>query len=565
MKFTFNILLNLYFILSICGQEKTLNLTLKGNTFLETKIIDSISYTETFTDLKTLKKETQDITERLINVGYIDAHLVSFKKKATSLSYTGTIDIKSKYKYISILLPNNQDLKNYIRQTGLEINDSSIRIETAFAKALLEQLTQIASNNGNPFANFQLKKITKIKNNSLAANLYFVANKKRTLDNIVVKGYEQFPKTFLHRYAGVETKKNFNHEEILKQNNKINTLAFSKTTKDPEVLFRKDSTIVYFYIEKIISNRFDGFLGFTTNESNNLQLDGYIDLQLINNFNYGETFTLNYKSDGEDQSQLNTSITIPYLYKSPVGIEAKLALFRKDTTFSTTNQEVKMFYNISPTTKTSIGYLATQSENLQDNLTSSIKNTLDYFTSKVLISGSYNKTQSEYFFPTKTNISINSTLGNRTSKTNEKQEQLSIELKASTIIKLNQDNLFYIGGLAQTLESKDFLTNELYRFGGVTSIRGFEENSILANSLGYINSEYRYVFNQSLYVHSLIDIGIFENKIDNQALKLFSFGAGAGIRTKAGLLKIIVANGKNENQNFNLNNTKLHFQVAISF
>ena len=83
--------------------------------------------------------------------------------------------------------------------------------------------------------------------------------------------------------------------------------------------------------------------------------------------------------------------------------------------------------------------------------------------------------------------------------------------------------------------------------------------------MSHINTEYRYVLNQSLYVHSLIDLGYFENEINNQEQNLFSFGIGTGIRTKAGVLKIVIANGKNENQNFDFNNTKLHFQLAIRF
>ena len=557
------ILLNIYTIYSLLGQKPTLSLSLQGNSPHESSVIDSLSYQKKITDLNSLKKEASNVTQKLIDKGYIDTRLVTLQKKDTS-SYEGKIHIQQLYKWITIHIPNNEKLRNFITEANLEIKEDSIKIETASAKALLEKLTSIAANNGNPFASFQLTDISKTNTNTLTAQLLLTSNKKRTIDNIVIKGYDQFPKTFLNRYAGVKTKKSFNQEELLKQNAKINNLPFAKTTKEPEVLFRQDSTTVYFYLEQVISNRFDGFIGFTSDEAtNNLSLNGYIDLQLTNNFNYGETFLLNYKSDGGDQSQLNATISLPYLFKSPIGTEAKLALFRKDSTFSITSQEVKAFYNISSTTKASIGYLATQSENLQDNLLTSPSSTVDYTANKLLLSGEYIKTQDQYFFPTKTHLSINSSLGNRT--TDQKQQQLSAELEASTIINLNKNNLFYIRSITRSLWSDDFLTNELYRFGGITSIRGFEENSIFANFLSHINTEYRYSLNQSLYVHSLIDLGYFENKINNQEQNLFSFGVGTGIRTKAGVLKIVIANGKNENQNFDFNNTKLHFQLAIRF
>ena len=73
------------------------------------------------------------------------------------------------------------------------------------------------------------------------------------------------------------------------------------------------------------------------------------------------------------------------------------------------------------------------------------------------------------------------------------------------------------------------------------------------------------MLNSSIYVHSIIDLAYFENEITDQKEKLISFGLGAGLRTKAGIFKINLANGKAENQTFRFSNTKLHFQLAIRF
>ena len=547
----------------MASQEASLTLVIKGSSPIETAIIDSLSYAKNFNELNSLKDEAQTITNLLIDKGYIDARILSLKKMDSVSSYTGTIDVQSFYKYILITLPDNEELRNFIKLAGLDIEENTIKVETAFAKALLENLTTLAANNGMPFASFQLTDIIKTNNNSLTANLLFESKTKRTVDDIVIKGYEKFPKTYLQRYAGIKINKTFNQEELLNQNSRLNALPFAKSIKEPEVLFKKDSTTVYFYLEQTTSNSFDGFLGFATDETtNNVRLDGYIDLQLTNNLNYGETLLLNYKSDGGDQSQLNIRATLPYLFKSPLGLETELSLFRKDSTFSITSQKAKAFYSISPAISASVGYQSTQSENLQDNLIES-NTTVDYTANKFIFSGKYHQIQDNYFFPTKATFSIDGSLGSRT--TDQIERQVGLEVDASTIINLNPKNLLYLRSTTRTLWSDDFLTNELFRFGGITSIRGFEENSIFANFLSTLNTEYRYVFNQSLYVHSLIDLGYFENSIDSQALGLFSFGVGTGIRTKAGVLKIIIANGKNENENFDFNNTKLHFQLAIRF
>lgn len=544
------------------SQESTLTLIIKGSNQLETAIIDSISYNQTFTDLNSLKAVATATASTLIDKGYIDARLASLEKK-DSTAYLGTINTGAHYRYINIHLPQNSDLQDFVQQAGIDVKENNIKVETAFAKALLEKLTNIAANNGNPFASFQLTNISKTQKKTLEANLLFETEGKRVINSTVIKGYKKFPLSFLKRYAGITNGESFNKEKLLQQNSRLNALPFAKSIKEPEVLFRKDSTTVYFYLEQTNSNRFDGFLGFATDEaSNNLRLDGYVDLQLTNNLNYGETFLLNYKSDGGDQSQLSTSIRLPYLFKSALGIEASLSLFRKDSTFSTTSQSAHLLYRISPAITAGIGYEGIQSENLQD-ISLMLDDTQDYTTSKFSIQGAYLLTQDNYFFPNKATFSIKSSLGNR--RSTEKERQVGLLVNASTIINLNKNNSVYIQNNTRSLWSDNLLVNELYRFGGITSIRGFEENSIFANFVSTLNTEYRYVFNQSLYLHSVIDAGYFENRIDNKRLTLFSFGAGAGIRTKAGVLRIIFANGKNENENFDFNNTKLHFQLAIRF
>ena len=558
----FLLLLNLVAAVPSAAQSETLKLTLQGNNTTETAIIDSISYSKNYSDLNSLTKATTTLIQQLVDKGYIDAELESLEKDSIN-SYIGRLYVSNHYKYIKARITEDAILRDYIGQAGLDVEKDSIRVETAFAKALLGKLTSIAANNGNPFASFQLSNISKTKNNSLTAELLFTSQKQRTIDNIVVRGYEKFPKTFLKRYASIKKGNSFNQEELLQQNSRLNALPFASSVKEPEVLFRKDSTTVYFYLDQANSNRFDGFIGFATDEAtNNLRLDGYIDLQLTNNLNYGETLLLNFKSDGGDQSQLKASIRLPYLFKTPLDIEANLSLFRKDSTFSTASQAVNLVYRLSPNLSAGVGYLSQQSENLQDELLES-ESTLDYRSNKLVLSGEFLKTQDNFFFPIKSQLSVLSSFGNRIAEITE--QQVGVELTASSIIHLNKNNVFYIRNITRSLWSDNLLTNELYRFGGITSIRGFEENSIFANFLSTLNTEYRYVLNQSLYVHSVIDLGYFENRINNQELTLFSFGAGAGIRTKAGVLRIIFANGKNQNQNFDFNNTKLHFQLGIRF
>ena len=133
------------------------------------------------------------------------------------------------------------------------------------------------------------------------------------------------------------------------------------------------------------------------------------------------------------------------------------------------------------------------------------------------------------------------------------------------IFNLNYKNSIYLKNSTRLLNSENYLTNELFRFGGINSIRGFNENSIDASFYSVLNSEYRYQFNQDIYVHSIIDFAYFENKIIALKQKLYSFGVGIGLQTGTSIIKFSIANGNAENQNFSFSNTKIHIGISSKF
>ena len=552
------------FSISYCqSQEGKLLLSIKGKTLAETEIIDSIGYQKTFKELIPLFKTIDSLKSSLSKIGYID--ITEERVKINDSLYASAMHLGKRYKYVRIYVGKDTSTKTYLKEANLSIKNDSILIETAFAKAVLENLTSIAANSGNPFTSFQITSISKGNTNTLSGKLSINQDVNRYANRIIINGYKKAPRGYIKHYARIREGKVFNQKELLEQNERLNNLSFITSKKDPQVLFTKDSTTIYFYLERKVNNRFDGFLGFATNEeTNRLQLDGYIDLILTNNLNYGETLVLNYKSDGDDQTQLNVKATLPYLFRSPLGVETQLSLFRKDSTFSENSQEVSLFYQVNPNSTISLGYKSKQSEDLIESTNTDNEIIEDYTQQRVLGSFSFSKLQSDFFFPVKTHFTLEGEVGNRSS-TETKEEQISFNSLTSHIFKLNETNQIYLNNKTQVLLSDTYLTNELYRFGGITSIRGFEENSIFANLVSTLNTEYRYVLNSSIYVHSIIDLAYFENDISDQKEKLISFGFGAGLRTKAGIFKINIANGKTENQTFRFSNTKLHFQLAIRF
>lgn len=526
-------------------------------------LMDSLDPKVRFQDYLTMERETDTLLRKLQRFGYIDSELEKLDKKNDS-TYVVQYYLGNKYEKLKIYYGKDDLSKKEIERISNEISDEYFIIPLASLATALQKLIAQKTAVGNAFAKMHLSELTKNPDKTIVASLIYDSGQKRTVDSLIIKGYEKFPRSFLKYYAGVKKGKVFNQKKLLTQNDVINSLGFVNSIKPPEALFRKDSTVVYFYFEKQNNNVFDGILGFATDvKSQKLVFNGYLNLELNNNLNYGEQLLLNYKADGNDQRSFRVKTSLPYLFKSPFGLSLELSIFKRDSTFSTTEQQARLLYQILPSSSAYLGYKSYDSSVLLDEVIAGSP-VADY-TSRFLTFGlNYVSFQNRALFPLKTNLILDSEIGAR-DRSGIKENQLRLSSLANNIFNLNFKNSIFLQNTTGILFSNTFLINELFRFGGINSIRGFTENSIDASFYSILNTEYRYVLGPSLYVHSIIDVGYFENEILPLKQKLYSFGFGLGLQSQAGIFKLNIANGNVENQKIEFANTKIHISFTSRF
>lgn len=558
--------LNLFFKL-LCvfgifnlGTAQELQLKLISNDSIETNIINSIGYSKTFVDFDELQTEVTLFKDQLFQRGYIEAQILDIIQ--TPPLVTVRLALGSKYDFIHLYA--SQPVFNLLELDDIKTNDNSpcYAVEITALETLLNSLTELLTTKSYPFASISLKKIAAIDQSTLRANLVVETKKSRQLQSVELKGYEKFPRSFIKHYLGIKPNTPFDLKAIQSKTEALSQLQFTKQIRPAEVLFTQDTTRVYLYLEKMKSNRFDGFLGFGSDEnSGTLELNGYLNLNLINNLNFGESFRLNYRADENDLKTFQTQLTLPYLFKSPIGSELELNIFKKDSTFTTAEQAINLFYQVNPKQKVFLGVRSTQSNALEQETNSNLG---DYKTNAYELKYTYQqRTPQNLLFPLSGFLELRLSRSKR--KTiNTTTNQLLYLLNASKIFNLNQKNSFYLNLQLQGIDSDTYLLNELIRFGGINSVRGFEENSINTSGLGVLVSEYRYQLSPTLYVHSIIDAGYFG--IPGQSdQKLYGFGFGFGLLTDAGLLKFNLANGQVENQNFRFSDSKIHLSLRTTF
>jgi len=555
--------LNIYTIFSESLQAQNLILEIKAEKKLSEGIIDSLQPRLLFKNYRSLKKEVDSLLPVFQTLGFIESTLKSLERKNDS-TYLAQFYLGNRWKEIKVFYNDDDFSKDEIELISSQVTDTYFILPISQTETALQLLNSFATEKGNSFAKLNLTHISKENTKTLNANLNLFEGTVRTIDNIVIKGYDKFPKSYLTYYAGIKKGGRFNQKKIIAQNELLNNLGFVTTIKSPEALFRKDSTSIYFYLKKRNHNLFDGILGFATNEDNQkLEFNGYLNLELNNNLNFGEQLLLNFKADGRAQQNFRVRITLPYLFKSPFGASAALKIFKKDSTYSTTDQQARLNYQVNTTSNVHLGYKTYESSNLLDIILAGTT-VEDYDSKYLLVGANYKKLQTRSFFPVKTYIGIDSEIGNRTTN-NSKEQQFRISSRMSHIFNLNAKNSIYLNNYTSVLSSNTYLTNELFRFGGINSIRGFGENSIDASLFSVFNSEYRYLLGSTTYIHSIIDLAYFENQTLSLTQELYSFGLGLGLQTEAGIFKLNIANGVSAMQNFKFSNTKIHISLSSRF
>ncbi|TJY37171.1 BamA/TamA family outer membrane protein [Pontimicrobium aquaticum] len=545
-------------------QSQNLNLVVHGSSNNETKTIDSLGYKKLFQNFILLESEVTLLKSKLEEIGYIDIKQIEIKK-ANDSTYNTKLRLGNKYNTIYIYYDEAIISKDVLELLTETIFESYFTVNIKNVRSILSNINLQLTDKGYPFSSVMLSALKKrADNRSLEANLIVNLNTERTIDKIIVKGYENFPKSYLKHYLKLNSKKILNINSLRKKTNALSSLSFANLTREPEVLFTQDSSSVYLYIEKRKSNTFDGFLGFGTNKTNSkLEFDGYLNLSLNNNLNYGESFNLIYKSDENEQKTFNANVNAPYIFNTPIGVELDLNIFKKDSTFTTINQSGSLFYQINNQQTIYAGIESVKSNNLtQANTSLNIDdyNSTFYNVRYQLLKPFYNN----LMFTSSFNLDIKLGFGNRNHKEiNVKQTQYQVN--TYKLFKLNSKNYIFFRINLRGIDSDNYFTNELLRFGGINSIRGFEENSLLATLYSFANFEYRYHLSQSIYVHTITDGAYLRNNQENTTNSLYGFGFGIGLLTKAGLLKLNYANGKTKGQKASFSNSKIHISLSAKF
>jgi hypothetical protein len=385
-------------------------------------------------------------------------------------------------------------------------------------------------------------------------------NQKRIINSFVINGYAQFPRGIKKELEYDFIGKPYDDSRLKEISNKLISTNFITEEKNPQVLFTPDSTSIFLYLKKRKASSFDGILGFGNDDEGKFKLNGQVQLSLGNIFNSFETINLNWMSTPDKSQDFKIQVNVPYLFKSKFGTETELNIYKQDSTYASIRFNEYIYYQ----------YTANQRIGLEGSLESS-RYVLD--TDK---SNNFSKTGLGviYQYLERNELSI---LGPKNlyslkgvvyrkipeDKDNIREYQLFAHVEK--LVKLSGSHYLKPRISASTLLSDTLTVNELFRVGGLKTIRGFNEQSVYANAYVIGSLEYRYVPFEEMFLNVFADFAWIENKYQDSRLFLFGTGIGISFLTRFGIFSLNYAVGKYDSESVNFSDSKVHIGIQANF
>jgi outer membrane protein assembly factor BamA len=446
-----------------------------------------------------------------------------------------------------------------------------------------EKLLTYLQNNGYPFAEFAFDSV-QINNDKFSAKLNLIKNQKIVIDTIKINGNSKISNRFLNNYLGIKKNDLYNEFKIVKINQRLKELQFLQIKKPFNIVFNNTKANIIIFADKKKASQFDGILGIVPNSEANgkLVLTGDVRLKLLNSFNRCELIDLNWRKAEQGSQDLKLNFTYPYLFNSPFGIDLKFSLYKKDTTYLTINENIGIQYLFVGN-----NYIKAFFENNTSNLLSvkTFENTtvlppFSDVTSK-FYGIEYKIEKLDYRLNPRSGIAVKFN-GGAGSKSITKIEGINPDLYNnvklnSTQYKIDLESDFYIpllkrsciklGVNAADMINDQLFENELFRFGGLKTLRGFDEESIHASLYAIGTVEYRFLFEQNSFISLFWNGAYYENTSIGKRIidQPYGFGAGLSFETKAGVFSLNYAVGKQFDNPIYFKSAKISFGIVSFF
>lgn len=447
---------------------------------------------------------------------------------------------------------------------------------------LIDQILQDSENDGYPFASVQLDSISRT-GGGIEASLNYDYGPLITWDSVKVNKQSKTSEKYLQNLVRIIPGTPFSEKQLREAVKVIDRSPYFKSSGYPALTFQFQKAQPTFQLLERNANVIDGIIGFLPNENEpgKLLVTGQLDLQLYHLGGKGRDVQVSWQRFNELTQSLAINAKEAFIFNSPLDVGGNFSLLKQDSTFLRRDLGVIFGYRVSPNF-----YLNFLANRVASDLLATfaycdveeLPEVADYRWSEYGISAEWDLLDDVIAPRRGFKLGVKASAGNKRILENTGlPEDVYTGLDMNTpqyLLHLNwEKHVFFkpnwgmfLGGAGGWVQNENLLLNDLFRIGGLKSIRGFNENFFYASSYAYLNVEQRLFFGENSFLLVFLDGGILENPyFANSKERPFSFGAGLNFETGSGVFRFIYGVGKSSQQPLTFSQSKIHFGYLARF
>lgn len=326
-------------------------------------------------------------------------------------------------------------------------------------------------------------------------------------------------------------------------------------------------------VEEISSSRVNAIAGFEPSTSNENRITGQIELSLNNAIAEGSAFDLNYRRISASTSRMDISYEQSWIGGWPIGIALRTNIHQRDSTYNTIHLSSKVNYEWNSGLNTGIYINYGRTNSATSNLAQLAVDNQTWNVGAIIDINELNRRlnpTSGYQIILDISTGLKKILDPSvlSAEVQRQQVQRRVYINLSNYTRLTNMLILAQRIQAAHLNSRVFWEDDVFRYGGTNSLRGYREEQLQSISYAWSDHEIRYLLDRYSYVFIFGAVGIDRYSTgfgivqpDINSNYLYSTGAGISYRIRLGALKLTYAVGRDDS----FLNGKVHFGITNSF
>lgn len=454
---------------------------------------------------------------------------------------------------------------------------------------LQERILREAENQGYPFAIVRLDS-AQLRGADIEGRVVLERGPLIVFDSLQIVGSTNVRKRFITKYLQIAPEQPFSQQRVEEAARRLRQLPYLLLKAEPEVRFAKGRARVYLLLEDRTANQFDAIVGILPNPTpgigqKRVQVTGDVTIALRNIKGGGKGLGLQWRKVDLNSQQLDAQYTHPTFFGTPLELGGTFNLYRQSdpvNAFQTLRPRVQLTYPTARSGRISFFTEWRSSRLLADTnfaqLSALPANIDSRFTSYGL---DYTWTSlDDLYFPrsgvlANGQTSVGSKVISKNPELNEtlyqglplRTTQVSASTRLERYTRIGRGGVLLARLRGEALFNRRLFLNDLFRVGGLATLRGFNELNFYASQYAVGTAEFRQFTGPDAYVFAFIDQGYLRRDILTETGTNSPTGIGAGLsfRTGAGQFQFVYALGRDSQQKLALNSGKIHFGITSRF